>query len=590
MSPADAKRDLQPMPTRGQITAESALDSTLNPQRSTPTAESSESEATGVSLARATTILAFGSILSRILGFAKEILLSNYFGAGKQVDAFQIAITIPQDLYDLAISGHVNSALVPALSEYATKDKADLWRLVSALLSLVVLGSGALVLILVGLAPQVITFWRGANTSIWAFDRGLHMFAPQITSLAAGQGISVEAFDLSVHLLRVTAPALMFLSLFAVLSGMLYALKHFTWPAFAAALFNATIVVSIVALSPIIGIQGAAVGWVLGALVQLGLQFGGLRGERFRFVLRGALGHPGLRRIGILYLPVLLSLVVDVLINRPFSYNFASQSGDGKVAYMNWATSLREFPMGLVGTAISLAILPTLARQALRLDGQAVRQFMDTLGQGVRLVLTLIIPATVGMFVLAGPLIGLVFEHGAFTAADTRALSIVLRLYLLGIPFAAVDLLLIFAFYARKDSLTPALVGIFSLACYIGITLLLAPYFGFASLMIADSAKHLIHMGVSLVLLRRRTGGMGDQRLPFTLFKVILATSVMALVTYAVALSTADLWPVQGLRERVLLVLIPSVLGGATYFLLASLLRLNEFNLFLKALTRRIKR
>jgi putative peptidoglycan lipid II flippase len=91
----------------------------------------------------------------------------------------------------------------------------------------------------------------------------------------------------------------------------------------------------------------------------------------------------------------------------------------------------------------------------------------------------------------------------------------------LGIPFAAVDLLLIFAFYARKDSLTPALVGIFSLACYIGITLLLEPYFGFVSLMIADSAKHLIHMVVSLVLLRRRTGGMGDQRLPLTLFKVI---------------------------------------------------------------------
>src|SRR5512144_951380 len=91
-------------------------------------------EALGAGLARATTILALGNIASRVLGFAKEILLSNYFGAGRFVDAFQIAITVPQDLYDLAISGHVNSAIVPVLSEYAVKDREELWRLVSALM------------------------------------------------------------------------------------------------------------------------------------------------------------------------------------------------------------------------------------------------------------------------------------------------------------------------------------------------------------------------------------------------------------------------------------------------------------------------
>src|SRR5258707_14792649 len=120
-------------------------------------------EAISTNLARATSILALGNIASRVLGFAKEILLSNYFGASRLVDAFQIAITVPQDLFDLAISGHVNSALVPVLSEYAAKDRRELWRLVSALLGLVLLATSGFVLALELLAPLVITLYRGAN-------------------------------------------------------------------------------------------------------------------------------------------------------------------------------------------------------------------------------------------------------------------------------------------------------------------------------------------------------------------------------------------------------------------------------------------
>lgn len=237
------------------------------------------------------------------------------------------------------------------------------------------------------------------------------------------------------------------------------------------------IVLGTVALAPRIGIQGVAIGWIMGAIAQLSLQFLGMRGVRLRLMLwelPRMLRHRGLQRIGLLYLPVLFTLVIDVLINRPFSYTIASQTGEGNIAYMHWATNLREFPMGLVGTAISIAILPTLARQAFDLSQRDA--FRQTLGQGIRLALTLIIPAAVGMFVLAGPLIGLLFEHGQFTAQDTFNMAVVLRLYLLGIPFAAIDLLLISAFYAQRDSLTPALVGLFSLGCYIAITLLLLPH------------------------------------------------------------------------------------------------------------------
>ena len=304
-----------------------------------------------------------------MLGFAKEILLANIFGPGRAVDAFQIAITIPQDLYDLAIFGHTNSALVPVLTEYAAhEDKAELWEVVSALASLVLLAAGLLVLGLVIFTPQVITLYRGTP------DPGSLAEAFHLRGLIGHQGISAlseDAFGQTVDLLRLTAPALIFMSLFAVFSGTLFALKRFGRPAFGAAVFNGVIVLSTLALAPVIGIRGVALGWVAGAVAQLILQFGGLRGSHIRLVLAGLpqmLRHPGLRRIGLLYLPVLLTLLVDVAVNRPFSYNIASQTGEGNIGYMNWATSLREFPMGLVGTAISIAILPTLARQALRGD------------------------------------------------------------------------------------------------------------------------------------------------------------------------------------------------------------------------------
>ncbi len=561
-----------------------SVEPVLEPSVSAPllelaSAEPLTAEQQGVSIARATSVLALGTIASRALGFAQELLLAHFFGVrGGLVDAFQIAITVPRDLYDLAISGHVNSALVPVLSEYAAKDRAELWRLVSALLGVVTVILSGLVLLLELFAEPIVTIYRGRPSPAELIP---------LTTLFR-LALSIEAFNMTVSLLRITAPALLFLGLFAILSGLLYALKRFTAPAFAAAIFNGTVVISMVALAPLIGIERAAIGWALGAVAQMGLQFVSLRDAPLRFTVRGALAHTGVRRIGLLYIPVMLSLVVDVLINRTFSYNLASQAGNGSIAYMNWATSLREFPMGLVGTAISIAILPTLARQALSLEQR--QAFKDTLGQGIRLVLSLIIPATVGMFVLAGPLVGLMFEHGAFLARDTEITALVLRLYLFGIPFAAVDLLLIFAFYARKDTLTPALVGVFSLACYMLIALLLHSGYSFYGLMIADSMKFLIHTTLSLVLLRRRVGGFGGQRLTLTLFKTILATTLMALVAYAVMRGLTVAHPPQGLSDRFMLVLLPSAAGGFTYVAMVQLLRLDEFTWFLQAIRQRTQR
>jgi putative peptidoglycan lipid II flippase len=525
----------------------------------TPDATPTQAE-TNVGVARASGVLALGNIASRVLGLVRETVLANQFGASASVDAFNIALIIPRTIHDLLIAGHVNSAIVPVLSEAAaTQGKDAFWKLVSVLVTLVTVIITALVIV-------------------------MQVFAPGLVAILGG-GSALETQQLAVDLLRLTSPALLFLALFSLVSGTLYALRAFTLPAFAAAVFNGAVVITMVVLAPTIGITAAAVGWLVGALAQLALQLPGLEWRRLRIAFDPS--HPGVRRIALLYAPVMLSLILDTFI-RAFSYNIASGTGSGNIGIMNWATTLIQFPHGLVGTAISLAILPTLSRQAALFAEGGAQAFKDTLGLGLRLVIVLILPATVGLFVMAHPIIGLVFEHGQFTAADTAIAVQALRYYLIGLPFAALDLLLIYAFYARQDTRTPALIGFGSLLIYLIVTIVLLPTFGLFSLMVADSVKHIVHASVSAIVLHRRLGGMGGQRLMRTLAQTCAAALLMG-----VALSWIDPLLEGWLGASSLLREIAVVMGGglvsvALFVGLAYLLRIEELRWLFGLLRRRM--
>jgi len=542
-----------------------------------------EQERTNARLAGASGILALGNICSRVLGLVREIVLTYLFGASGAVDALQVAIIVPKAIYDLLIGGHINGAFVPVLSDViTTRGKEELWRVVSALISLVI----AIVALLVLL---------------------LELFAPQIVPVVA-PGADIHTQRLAVDLLRLTAPALIFMSLFAVFSGTLFALRSFTLPAFAGVVFNGCIVLVTLALAPSLalipesairsiespflvarpstGIIAVAVGWLVGASAQMLLQMPGLRLRRLRPSVNWR--HPALTSIGLLYLPVMLSLIIDTLVIRPFSYNLASQTIEGGIAIMNWATTLVQFPQGLVATAISVAILPTLARQSAEMTEAAQQAFKDTLALGLRLATTLILPAATGLFVLAAPIIALLFENGAFLAADTEITATALRLYLIGLPFAALDLLLVYAFYARKDTLTPALVGIVSLVCYLAAALLLFERFGLFSLMIADSVKHFVHASISAVLLQRRLGGFGPQRLARTGLKAALASLIMAGFAL-VTLPPLSQWiGATSILRELALVGVCALLYGGVFLLAARLLKIPELSWLLKLLRERL--
>ncbi len=542
----------------------------------------------GVSVARATGVIALGNVVSRILGLGREMLLSDLFGAGAAVDAYNLAVIVPKTLYDLLIGGHVNSALVPVLSEFSMrKDRTALWQLVNLLLGVVVSILSILILVLEVLAPHIIRLLSGDmpfGPQLLATD----LLPSVVLESIARSAALFETQSIATPLLRLTTPALMFLSIFAVLSGLLYALRRFTLPAFAGAMFKGSIVVVAIAAAPVLGIGAMAVGWLVGAFVQMATQLLGLRETRLYPVLRGIWSEPGVRRVGLLYLPVMFSLVIDTLVIRLVSYRLAAQVGEASISYMNYATTLVQFPHGLVATAISVAILPTLSRQAVLLSSGGVETYKATLGRGLRLAIVLILPAAVGLFVIAAAVVGLLFEHGSFTAVDTAYTSLALRLYLLGLPFAAIDLLLVFAFYSQQDTFTPAVIGVISLIAYMAVALGLMPRFGLFSLMIADSIKHMIHAVVAAWLLSRRIGGLNQQRLGPTVVKSGLATFAMGLVAYYSLSLLAGIVPSGSVGEA-LLVLGAAGIGAVVFALLAAVLQIEDLNWLFAMLRRKFR-
>jgi putative peptidoglycan lipid II flippase len=499
-------------------------------------------------VAKAAGIISLGNVASRTLGLAREFVKADLFGATGLVSAFEVANIVPTIIYDLLVGGMISSALVPVLSDYAVSEerRAEFWRLVSTLLSLAGLFLALFVVLAEVLAPQI----------AWLFG--------------AREFEDPTLWAVTTRLLRIMLPAVLFLNLSGLLTGTLYSLRRFTFPAFTAATYNLMIVV--VALLRPDRITSLAWGVLVGAVVQVALQLPELDLAQLRW--HWNLRHPALGRIIRLYLPIVLGVIVSQ-IAIAISYNLATRTGDEGVATMRYATTLIQFPLGLVATAVSVAILPTLSRQANdSLDASPPPAFGDTLAQGLKLVLVLIIPATVGLFLLAHPIVALAFEHGDFLPSDTAVTATVLRLYLIGLPFAAADQLLIFAFYARKNTLAPALVGVLSVVVYLIVAVALLKPMGLYSLMVADSVKHMTHAAVMTFLLQRQ-GGIRDG-ITLTTGKAIAASLVMGLAVWGVTQTLS--WS-GGTFGRLLLVGAGGATGLFTYGLVISWLRVTEVQL-----------
>ncbi len=519
-------------------------------------------------MARAAAIISIGNIASRVLGLVREMVIAYLFGATGLVSVFRVAATIIQTLYDFLVGGMVSAALVPVFSDFTKANRDELWRVASVVLNVLAIFLALAVLL-------------------------LEIFAPQLV-LILGGGYDAELQASAVEMIRLILPALFFLGMSGVVTGLLYALKRFTYPAFTTTAYNAGIVIVALALAPIFGITSLIVGIIIGSASQVLLQLPGLRDMRYHFTID--FSHPALRKILKLYIPVVAGLTISVFSVVVDRY-LASFTGAQSLAWMQDATVLVQFPLGLVATAISFAILPTLSGQysvssiqSSDVLGQSTENrilntehFQSTLAFGIKLVLLLILPATVGLFVLARPIVALLFEHGAFTPADTIATATALQFYLLGLPFAAIDQPLVFAFYARKNTLLPNLVAFAGVAIYLVIAFASVGSLGMIGLVMANSAMLTGHALLMLWFTHTRLGGLGKQGVIAMTAKVSLASTAMGAIAFAILNMLGNAAPVWQ-------VLAATITAGAVYVALLRVLSVREAERVWEMVLARVRR
>ena len=528
------------------------------------------------SIARAATITSFGNLSSRVIGLVRDIVKSYFFGNGQAASAFELASNLPTQFNDLLAGGMLSSALVPTFSATLTDDsnlkqRESLGRLLGSLIGITLLFLAIII------------------TLLWVFAQSIAAF---ITG-GVNQDVAVVA-----GLLRITIPAILFLNLSGIFAAALHARRRFAITAFTAALFNISMIVCVVLFEGWLGINALAIGLLVGSIMQMLLQIWGLRGIPIRLSLNWR--HPGLLQIVRLYLPVAGGLIL-AQIGVQISFIVASRISPEGPATMRYAAQVVQFPLGMIASAVSAAILPALSAispashnsndtpaMAENRATQNSVSFNATLAQGLRLVLVLIIPASVGLYALALPVVGLLFERGAFSAASTAYTALSLQAAVPGLLFAAIDQPLIFAFYARRNTHTPTLIGLASNVFYLllvgGQVWLnannLRP-FSLADLVLANSLKTGFDALLMGFFLSRQINGLRSFGLGHFTLKVVAASLGMGVGVYASMSALQYYFGNVGLLAHAVVVIGAGVIGAAIYFVLGKLLGLGEVSTLL---------
>ena len=505
-------------------------------------------------IVRAATIILLGNVLSRLVGFARDIAIATIFGTTGQVSGYLTALKVQTSVYDLLISGVISAAFIPVFTNLADR-RQEFGRVASSVLTATVA-----VMLVATLLIEVFT-------------------VPLIALLAAGDSQVAHAAEPA---LRLMAPAVLFLGVSGVLTALLYSKQRFIYPAFTPVIFNAALVLAAVALHAPLGVKALVVGVLAGAAGQVLLQLRGLSGVRLR--PRFDRRDPQVRQIGRLYLPVALGLIIT---QGQVFLDLALQNGTGprSVSWLYLATRVYQLPLGFVATAISLASLPTLSALA-QLDRRA---FRETLTRGLKVVALLIVPAVVVLAVLSTPIFTLAFRHGKTSAYDVSHAVDGMRYYLPGLGFAAIDQLLIIAFYANKDSRTPVLVGLLSIGGY-GLAAAVSLHWlglGYRGLALADSVKQIVHAVVLFALLWRWQGSLAG----FGLGRTALKITAAALASAAVCVVAMHLG--QGITHGprlALFVIVACGAGLATYFAALAALRTEELAIVGSRLRAKLRR
>ena len=501
---------------------------------------------TGKSIAKGALIVMSATLLSRLVGFVREIQIADYFGLKGVNDAYLVAYAIPYGI-GMAFAAAISAGFIPVLSSYFVQNDQDKASTVAN------------------------TLLNSIFTALLALSAVGIIFAPMLAKKLA-PGFQGDSLVLTTELIRIMFPAIIFFSLTGLASGFLHSRQHFLFPALGPAVSSIVIIASVVAFGRTAGIQGLAVGTVVGAIGQLLIQAPVMYKKGFRYKPEFSILHPGVIKVFKLAVPVLVASLAPplmVLVER----GLASGLSTGSISALNYAFRLMQLPLGLFVMAVAVPLFPALSTFAAQNDYARLREIMF---KGVKILALIMIPASAGLIALDRPIVRLLFEHGAFEAKDTIPTAYALALYSLALlPLAARDVFRR-GFYALQDTLTPVKITLGVFALNIVLDIILVKKMGIGGIPLGAALSTFTEAVVLYFLIGSRLKGLPGKSFVVFLVKLAAASFVMGIAAHYTADYFGDHLNLAVARGRLMQVGISVAVGLIVYFGAIIVLRVRE--------------
>lgn len=514
-------------------------------------------------IAKAAGLMSIATFISRILGYLKDMILANFFGATGIADTFFVAFRIPNLLRELFAEGSMSSAFIPVLTEYHTKKGADeAKRLVRVSFTFILTFLG-----LICIAGII--------------------FTPIIVSIIApGFLDNPSKFSLTVVLTRIMFPFLLFISFAALIMGSLNTKRVFFIPALAPAMLNITIIISVMLLAPKMEqpIIAVAIGVVCGGLFQFIFQLPSFFKKGYSLKTDFNFKHQGLKKMLILILPSTMGMAV-AQVNIFISTILGTYLPEGSITYLYYSMRLVQFPIGIFGVAMGMAVLPMLSEHAAKGE---FNKLCDDLSFSMRLLFFITIPAMSGLIFLREPIVNILFQRGKFDYHATLGTAQALLFYSIGIWAVVGVRVMTASFYSMQDTKTPVKIAISALITNVILSAILMNPLKHSGLALANSLASSLNFALLFLFLRRKLNRIDTNRLLQSFIKTILASSIMGII--GGMLLRSDIWHFEGnILYKTFYLGGTIVLCIGTFFMLSLVLKNEEAFYFLNFLKQKIK-
>ncbi len=507
-------------------------------------------------------LLGGASLASKILGVIRDHVLAGTFGAGDTLDAYYAAFRLPDTIYGLLVIGALSAGFLPVFTEYLLRRedgaRDDAWRLTNELIGIF----GFILIVVTAL---------------------LVLFAPAVVP-AITPGFHGAKLELTIKLSRIMFFSTFLMGISAVMGGVLQGTKRFFAFAVAPIFYNLGIILGALIFVKIWGAAGLAAGVVLGAALHLGSQYLPVCGLGFKLKPKLRSTDGGIKAIAKLSGPRILDLATTQ-IDLTIATVIASTLASGSISVFNFANNLQSVPYSFIGISYAVAAYPSLTRLAVKKDNEG---FISSVNGVTRQILFFVVPIAIVLMLLRAQVVRIILGSGNFDWTDTVRTADALALFAISIAFQAVCPLLIRAFYALKDSTTPLLIGMVSVAADIIGNITLSKSMGVTGLALSFSVSSCIQATLLWVMLRMKVGTLNESVLIRSLAKMTAAAVPMALVIQLTKNFIGARVNMNTVFGVLLQLGVSAAAGTALYFGAAYVLKSDEAKSFVAALRRRV--